>query len=287
MIIHTVTQGESIFSIAQQYGVSENIIININGLNLNETLVVGQSLLILIPNVLHQVERGDTLFSIAQNYNITVKDILRNNPNLINNPALSVGQEIVISYTDEKGKIVETNGYAYPYVEPDVLSGSLPFMTYLCPFTYGITEEGGLVALDDEGLINAANNYSVMPLMHLSTLTKDGNFSNELASVVLNSPEKRRNLIGEIKRTISEKGYGGIDIDFEFIYGADAEEYASFIAEIREALSDNLRVYSALVPKTSDGQKGNIYEGHNYQLIADASDAVLLMTYEWGYTYTH
>lgn len=286
MVIHTVKQGESIYSIADTYGVDAGLILEINGLNESETLVVGQSVLILFPEVTHRVARGETLRSIALNYGITARQLLRNNPDLIGYPYINEGDTLVISYDEEKYGVVETNGYAYPYVEDNILIQSLPYMTYLCPFTYGITEEGGLVPLDDEALISFAESYSVMPLMHLSTLTKDGGFSNELASVVLNSPEARQNLVAAVKNTIQRKGYGGIDIDFEFIFPEDAQAYASFIQQLRDTLSpEGYRVYSALAPKTSDTQKGNLYEGHNYQLIGDASDAVLLMTYEWGYTY--
>lgn len=286
MIIHTVSRGETIYSIAQNYGVNVSLILEINGLNESDALLVGQSLLILFPEITHKVREGETLYSIAVSYGKTVKEILRNNPSLIGYPYIREDDEIVISYRTIKEKIVETNGYAYPYVDDEILISSLPYMTYMCPFTYGITEQGGLVPLDDEELIRFANDYAVMPLMHLSTLTKDGGFSNELASVVLNSPELRANLITEITNTILSKGYGGIDIDFEFIFAQDAEEYADFINQLRTALSPRgLRVFSALAPKTSDTQKGSLYEGHNYQLIGDASDAVLLMTYEWGYTY--
>ena len=38
-------------------------------------------------------------------------------------------------------------------------------------------------------------------------------------------------------------------------------------------------------PKTSREQAGTLYEGHDYAAVAANTDAVLLMTYEWGYTY--
>ena len=40
-----------------------------------------------------------------------------------------------------------------------------------------------------------------------------------------------------------------------------------------------------LAPKTSDAQQGLLYESHNYGAIGEIADSVLLMTYEWGYTY--
>ena len=41
----------------------------------------------------------------------------------------------------------------------------------------------------------------------------------------------------------------------------------------------------ALAPKTSAGQAGLLYEGKDYRALGEAADHVLLMTYEWGYTY--
>ena len=41
----------------------------------------------------------------------------------------------------------------------------------------------------------------------------------------------------------------------------------------------------ALAPKTYADQPGILYEGHNYRALGEQADAVLLMTYEWGYAY--
>lgn len=41
----------------------------------------------------------------------------------------------------------------------------------------------------------------------------------------------------------------------------------------------------ALAPKTSADQPGLLYAGKDYRALGAAADSVLLMTYEWGYTY--
>ena len=41
----------------------------------------------------------------------------------------------------------------------------------------------------------------------------------------------------------------------------------------------------ALAPKTSDDQPGLLYGGKDYRLLGESANHVLLMTYEWGYTY--
>ena len=75
-------------------------------------------------------------------------------------------------------------------------------------------------------------------------------------------------------------------MDFEFIFPEQAQAYGDFIAVLRQRANPlGLEVVVALAPKTSADQAGVLYEGHNYRLLGEAADAVLLMTYEWGYTY--
>ena len=77
-------------------------------------------------------------------------------------------------------------------------------------------------------------------------------------------------------------------MDFEYVYGTDAAAYAQFVARLREALRPwGMPVIVALAPKVFAAQPGRLYEGHDYKLLSQAADFVLLMTYEWGYTYHH
>ena len=85
---------------------------------------------------------------------------------------------------------------------------------------------------------------------------------------------------------MAEKGFSGLDVDFEYLPGALAEAYAAFLSRLRQALRTRGHfLWAALAPKTRPDQPGTLYEGHNYASLSTASDAVLLMTYEWGYTY--
>ena len=66
----------------------------------------------------------------------------------------------------------------------------------------------------------------------------------------------------------------------------DRVPFADFVADTREFLSPyGYPVSVALVPKTSDSQSGMLNEAKDYRLLGEAADSVLLMTYEWGYTY--
>ena len=286
MNIHIVKNGETAENIARMYGVPTFIVVTLNNLENLSRLVEGQALLILEPTRYHTVRENETVYSIAQNYGIDVNTLYRNNPILGGRTDIYPGQTLVISFERSVQGEIDVNGYAYPYIDIPLLERTLPYINYMTPFTYGITNNGDLIQLNDEELIRLALDYGVSPLMHLSTLTESGGFSNDLASMVLNSAEIQDKLIDQIVENMQNKGYRGLDIDFEFVYPQDAVLYGDFIGKLRSRLNPlGYEVIAALAPKTSDNQRGLLYEGHNYRAVGDNADAVLLMTYEWGYTY--
>lgn len=122
--------------------------------------------------------------------------------------------------------------------------------------------------LEDQALLTAARNVGTGALMHLSTLTDEGSFSNELASLVLNDQDVQGVLIDNVLNTLETKGYSGLDVDFEFVFPQDAAAYASFIRRLRERLNPRgYPVVVALAPKTSADQPGLLYEGHDYRAL--------------------
>ncbi len=287
MEIYVVKRGDSLYSIALEHGVSLALLASDNDLPDFTQLAVGQTLVIQYPQQTHTVQPGESLFTIAQRYGQSVRELKRNNPALEGGNAVYPGQTLIITYRlDEPKGVASVNGYAYAFINRPLLISTLPYLTNLTPFTYGITPSGGLVELQDEQLIALAKEGGVAPLMHLSTLTEEGGFSNELATLVLNNQAVQNNLIGNITATLREKGYSGLDVDFEFISARDAAPYAAFIRRLSDTLNPlGYKVLTALAPKTSATQPGLLYEGHDYKALGAAANELLLMTYEWGYTY--
>lgn len=287
MDIHVVRPGETVYSISRQYRVAASRVAADNGLREPYALAVGQALVILHPEQVHTVALGETLSSISRIYGVPFMQLLRNNPALLEDPTLLYpGQTIVIRYPEPPLGPLVVNGYAYPAISQSLLRQALPFLTYLALFTHGITPQGGLVDLDDRLAIATARAYGVKPLMMLAAMDENGQFSNLLASQVLNNPTARQTLVGEVTRVIGEKGYEGVDMDFEFILPQDAEKYVTLVQELSAALNPlGYVVFVALAPKISSDQTGSLYEGHDYVGLGRAANAVLVMTYEWGYTY--
>lgn len=287
MKIHVVKAGDTIDSIAGQYGVTSERIIIENELPNPQKLVIGQSIGIRIPDVVHTVVEGDTLYKVAQTYKVDPTQILQHNPQVAAREGLTPGETLVITYAGEEViDTVVTNGYAYPFIDRTVLRKTLPFMTYLSLFTYGFTATGDLIPIDDTQLIALAKEFGVGPIMVLAPMDASGNFSSESAHNIFINPQAQTNLINQLATTLQAKGYSGIDIDFEFILPADKEGFLNFIKAVNTRL-DQLGMITlvALAPKISGEMKGLLYEAHDYPSIGAVADKVLLMTYEWGYTY--
>ena len=286
MDIHVVQAGETLYSVAAQYGVTVEDVAQFNGFSPPYPLAVGQSVLILHPDVTANARAGDTVFSVAERFGVSATQILRNNPQLGGNAALTEGQRLVISLRERGTRSVEVSGYAYPFYDEATLRGILPYATYLSPFTYGISVLGELVELEDAPLVRLARQYGVLPLFHLSSLTEEGVFSSERAGEVLQSPVLQRRLAEALVTAMEAAGYRGLDVDFEYVGGENAAAYAQFVGFLRQQVNARgQELFTALAPKTSAGQAGVLYEGHDYAALGRNADAVLLMTYEWGYTY--
>lgn len=100
---HTVKKSETLFSIAQQYGVAVSQLKDWNNLQGN-SIEVGQSLVIKQPadasgstddeGITHTVKPQETLFSISKQYNVRIAELKSWNNLSTNN--LEVGQELKI-----------------------------------------------------------------------------------------------------------------------------------------------------------------------------------------------
>ncbi|GKX31972.1 spore germination protein YaaH [Vallitalea longa] len=288
MQIHVVSPGESLFRIARLYNIPVSDIIEINQLDNPANLVVGQTLLIPTTGLFYTIKPGDSLYSISKRYNVTVYIIQRANDYL--DPSdLKVGTRIFIPSPEKP--IVEVAAYvdleitgedSAAYVEE--VGDSL---TYINVFSYQVNEDGMLTPLDGvEPVINAAYSERVAPLMVITNID-DGGFSIDTATAILNDEEVQDKLLDEIIATMKEKGYLGVDFDFEFLGAENRQPYIDFLKKAKKRLKDEDEKYTlsvALAPKIRDDQVGILYEGHDYKAIGEIVDFIFIMTYEWGWS---
>ncbi|MBR1852355.1 MAG: LysM peptidoglycan-binding domain-containing protein [Lachnospiraceae bacterium] len=249
---------------------------------------------------IYVVQRGDTLNEIAAESGVSVSQIALDNQ-LIYPYELAVGQALLLS--DGSGspngsseleddislrKSIFVSGYAYPFISRWVLEQTLPYLSELPIFSYGFTSYGELLApeIDETWMIRAAQVKGVAPILTLTPLGPDGRFNNNLISSVVNNPIYTQNLIQNLLEVMEQKEYQGVNIDFEYIQAQDRDAFTGFVRQVAETMRQyGYRTSVALAPKVSADQEGLLYQGKDYGGLGAVADHVLLMTYEWGYTY--
>lgn len=232
---------------------------------------------------------GDTVSSISRQSGVPVWKIIYDNQ-LGEEGKLTVGQALLLLKPQESAEIREdlyVTGYAYPFIEPYVLEMAFPALNELLVFSYGFTFEGELVPpiQDETWMIQLAWENGIEPMLVLTPFTQ-GFFNNQLIQTLVEEESVRENVITNLLKVVEEKGYVGVDVDFEYVRAQNREGYAEFVGELRAAMNEKgYRVSVALAPKTSSDQKGLLYEGIDYALLGEQADRLFLMTYEWGYSY--
>ncbi len=162
--VHTVKSGETLYSIAKAYGVTESVIKECNP-NAADGLRIDQTVKIPVPEkakadaraerkrkkefLSHKIKAGETLYAIARDYNISVATLREDNPS-VDPQSLTIGDVLSIrkaeigssseeeardemaEYADNLNKAAD-DGYEYHVVQPGETIYSLSRR-------YGITE---------------------------------------------------------------------------------------------------------------------------------------------------
>jgi spore germination protein len=282
--IHVVQRGETVWGISQWYGVSPAELIEANQLPNPDRLVVGQALVVPIVGQYHYVRPGESLWQIGRRYGISPQRLAQVN-RIASPESLAAGTVLYIPPGPKP--YVEANGFYQPSGEPaerETVESLARNLTYVTMFEYRIQRDGTIVPLDDQAAREGARAGGAASLMALTNV-EEGRFSEELAGAVLGSANIQDRLIGEIIRLLRERGFRGVNFDFEHLRPADREAYNRFLERAAQRIrSEGFTVSTALAPKLSREQVGFWYEAHDYPAHGEIVDFVILMTYEWGWS---
>lgn len=285
LIIYVVKAGDSLYSISRRYGVSVEQIASDNELDVSESLVIGQTIVIMEGTRKHTVKAGESLYSIARQYGTTVSAIQAAN-GIVDPAVIRTGMVLTIPSGTGKLGTISVNGYTFPNINMDVLRKTLPYLTYLSIFSYEVRPDGSIGTLNDESLISAAREMKVAPLMVITNIEEGGGFDSDLAKTILTNESVQETLITNIINNLRNKNYSGLDVDFEYIYPENREDYNNFLRKLNRRLKPlGYSLTTALAPKIAADQQGLLYEAHDYPVHGALADHVILMTYEWGYTF--
>lgn len=277
---YVVEPGDTLGFIASEFGVSVQELAQVNNIVNPALIYVGE--LLILPYANYVVQPGDTLWTIGHRYDVSINNLAQAN-NIADPSQLAVGQRLRIPRKPRP--ITEINAYTTKINEQgreEVLTLGNNF-TYLSPFMYSVREDGSLTALQEEGVLEAARVNQVAPLLVLTNF-RNRQFDSDLAAAILRNPSIQETLITNLLETMRAKGYRGLNIDFEYVYPEDRENYSAFLRSLAAQLHpEGFLLSTALAPKESGDQQGLLYEAHDYAAHGEIVDFVVIMTYEWGW----
>ena len=287
MQIHVVSQGQSIYGIAQAYSISPEKIISANQLDAPDRLVVGQALVIPITGRFYYVQPGDSLYTIARKFNMTPQQLASINRIPVNRQLLT-GTRLYIPPAKK------TSAAFNAYIEPRGTSVSknlensareaAPHLTYLAPFSFEAKRDGSLKAPLLDGFPLIAKDNGIVLMMVVSNL-EEAKFSDDLATVLLTDMNVQNKLLDNIEKTASNYGFRDIHFDFEAMTEKNREPYAAFLRRAKQRFDEKgWDISIAMAPKTKANQEGIWYQAHDYPTLGAIVDFTVIMTYEWGYS---
>ncbi|TCP20649.1 spore germination protein [Scopulibacillus darangshiensis] len=250
-----------------------------------ENLVIGQTIVIPIWGRYHWVSQDETLFGISQLYHVSVDELMRIN-SLSNPNNIQVGLRLYIP--QQKRPNIDVSAYldvkSAGASSPGIVSEVGNELTFLAVFSYAVQRDGTLKGITDQPAINAAYRHRIVPLMVLTNF-EGGTFSQELATLLLTNNGLQDKVLDEVIRTMNEKGYLGLDLDFEYLGSENRARYNAFLRKAKKRLKERGYILSAaLAPKVRGQTTGVLYAGHDYTAHGNIDDFIHFMTYEWGWS---
>ncbi|MDQ0268455.1 glycosyl hydrolase family 18 protein [Cytobacillus purgationiresistens] len=286
MSIHVVQPGDSLWSIANLYQTSMNAIIEINGLEDVEQIVPGLALYIqddYIPPRHYQIKEGDSLWQVAKTFDTNINELIVLNPG-IRQSNLLISQ--IINVPSSNPLPMETLGFLFPMSKENaeaLLNGIAECLTYIAIVAYTFTEEGTVVieSADDTELVPIIKRFNIKPLLMIRNFS-GGEFDAELAGSVLENESRRSQLVQSLVEQVTEKGYGGVSIDFEFIPPNRRLDFIIFLEALKRQLGDHL-LHVNVHAKSEENITNRITGGYDYAAIGRVADIVAVMTIDYGY----
>lgn len=164
------------------------------------------------------------------------------------------------------------------------LSKNLGSINMIIPFSFSVNPYGTITSNHNPKPVGLARSCGVETLALVNNIQGD-NFNSNTIHRMLTNPSTRARTINGISRLIREKGYLGVNIDFENVPGRDRIYLTAFFRELAmELRPKNLLVTASVPAKTYDDRSSRHSGAYDYRAIAPYLDRVMIMTYDEHYS---
>ncbi len=167
MIFHFCKAGETLLSIAREYGISPVRLLEENALSDPDRLAVGQCLVIYRSAKSYTVRGGDTLTDICRRFRTSVSELRKFNPSIGEKHLLYPGQTLALGRAEAPLGCLSVNGIASPELPIPILSNFASALTYLTIVQDADTLRSGKTPSKCADMLAFAKQKRLLPLLWL------------------------------------------------------------------------------------------------------------------------
>ncbi|MCL6477824.1 MAG: glycoside hydrolase [Peptococcaceae bacterium] len=152
-------------------------------------------------------------------------------------------------------------------------------ITYLIPFWFGVTEQGGLVDQSDPETLALIRQFNlpVLAIIHNYASPQYGPLIHRL----LTTGDLRRTLVANILNMLRSKGFSGVNIDFQFVPPEDRPFMTTFMSDLYRALKPYGFLVTISVPPELQDNPAHPFSGaFSYPDLSRYSDQVYVLAYD-------
>jgi spore germination protein len=171
-------------------------------------------------------------------------------------------------------------GYYVTYDRTSLVSlqAHIGQLDIVSPYVYHLTPAGTIKDFSEPGTTKLLKDNGVRVVPLIQNESRWAEFTK-----TIETPEKRDQIIHKLFALVRDKGYDGIQIDFEGVREQDHEFLTDFMTRLYRAFKPQGWIVSqAVIARTSDASSywGGAYD---YRRLAEVNDFIAIMAYDYGY----
>ena len=165
MIFHYCKEGDSVLSVAREYGVSPVRLIEENALGDPDRLAVGQCLAIYKSSRSYTVRGGDTFEGIRRRFGIGERELLKFNPGIGDKRLLYPGQTLSLGRAESSFGPLTACGFTSKNISVSKLRHFSSALTYLVIIDSDLSYRSGCGSQKERELIDFSVQNGILPLL--------------------------------------------------------------------------------------------------------------------------
>ena len=241
MRIHTVKEGECLYTIARKYDIPVTKLLADNDL-CTDRLTVGDELLIMTPSRTVTVRGGDTIDSLSGRFSVRDRDILTLNPALMGRKKLRPGQILTVKQSNSHIGAGSSVAFIDKGSSYENIIRYIPFATYFV-INAAVIDDGKVELIFNPKRKNdTVNESKKISILGIKDLT-DGDF--------LKDSKVQEEVIDSAINIAKEFGFSGISISSEGGGASLPDEFCAFLMLCRKKLIGcDMILFTEIFPST-------------------------------------